>query len=189
MTSCQPPSVMADKESWNAKAPRNAKIVCVRIHWGRVEMDQQASADATAWPPAQSLGVSWRLGVFALLPPRSHRTILAPGDRATLRHQPTPTPNEQNVWRPIRIMAPPVPAVIARIRGVVTMECRFDVSAHGGNAPRRPHPIRKPGRSRYTPRTSHHPAICSAARRNPPGSARSRCNSAHRCQRPHASCW
>jgi hypothetical protein len=186
MTSCQPPSVMADKESWNAKAPRNAKIVCVRIHWGRVEMDSKPA-------PARRHGRQHNplafLGVFALLPPRSHRTILAPGDRATLRHQPTPTPNEQNVWRPIRIMAPPVPAVIARIRGVVTMECRFDVSAHGGNAPRRPHPIRKPGRSRYTPRTSHHPAICSAARRNPPGSARSRCNSAHRCQRPHASCW
>jgi hypothetical protein len=68
---------MADKESWNAKASRNAKIVCVRIHWGRVEMDQQASADATAWPPAQSLGVSWRFRAFA--------ATIAPGDSGTRR--------------------------------------------------------------------------------------------------------
>jgi hypothetical protein len=41
-------------------------------------MDQQGSAGAMVLPPAQPLGVSWRLGVSALLPPRMHAAIPAP---------------------------------------------------------------------------------------------------------------
>jgi hypothetical protein len=37
-----------------------------------------------------ALGVSWRLGVFALLLPGLHAMILTPGDEATSRQQLTP---------------------------------------------------------------------------------------------------
>jgi hypothetical protein len=37
-----------------------------------------------------ALGVSWRLGVFALLLPGLHAMILTPGDEVTSRQQPTP---------------------------------------------------------------------------------------------------
>jgi hypothetical protein len=48
------------------------------------------SESALAWPPAHSLGDSWRLGVFAILPPQPHVTMLTSSDEATPRQQSTP---------------------------------------------------------------------------------------------------
>jgi hypothetical protein len=62
--------------------------VCVLIHRGP-DRNVSASQRALALQQAQSLGVAWRLGVFAVLLPPSHATILTPGGEATPRQQST----------------------------------------------------------------------------------------------------